>query len=384
MTRRLTLHIGAHKTGTTSLQRCFQDNAALLRTRGLAYVAGRNVPNLHGRIGPRDPDGLMPLGMEVRDMDSLVRDLTQAGGDHVLASSENFSFFFQPEPVEALARALRPHFDRIEILCYLRRQDRHALSHHQEGARPHRRSEAELWGNAIAALPDPAPQQAFYLDYDRRIGLWEQAFGHDALRLRVYDRGLLREGDVVADVLHMLDIPGDGLARGAEDNTALGALQAALGHAAHAAGLEDAVVHGLIAAAPPGPRALPARAAARAFLAPWRAGNARLNARFGLSDREFLFDDDFDDYPETATPDWSAAMVEQALALALTEPMKSAFDPQSVLSVEDLRDAAQALRRTRPDAALRLIEIALRLRPHGPMLRRLQREIATELAVRTP
>ena len=124
--RRLTLHIGAHKTGTTALQESLVLNKALLASRGLGYAHSAGTCHLHEYLSVIDPASVLTQGYGVVDLNRFADDLAVTPGQAVFGSSENFSFFFRQAPIDALAKALQSRFDEVHILCYIRRQDRHA------------------------------------------------------------------------------------------------------------------------------------------------------------------------------------------------------------------------------------------------------------------
>lgn len=369
MARRLTLHIGSHKTGTTTVQSTFLRNEAALKRKGLTFVHGRKS-TVHEFLGALNPPHFLPSGFRLRDVEEFKQLLQAAEGDELFASSENFSFFFHPDPIADLAEAIRPMVDEVRILVYLRRQDRQMVSHHQEAAKPHRAPAGHLWGHELTPLPKPQPQHALYLDYDRRIGHWADVFGDAAMAIRVFDRSMLAGGDIVTDVLTVLGIDGAGIERAEDRNVSLSALQARLGHMMNTAGVGEALSTAIIDAAGDGPRAQPARSEAEAFYAPWRESNARLNARFGISAIPSIFNEDFDDYPERATPVWDLAGAERALDVVLGVLGREA-NPMLVFDPEDLLAAALALREDNPKAALQFARAARMLRPKAEGLRNL-------------
>lgn len=382
MPRRLWLHIGSHKTGSTSLQSYFHANADLMQTRGMTYHASRKA-TVHDVVQARDHENLLPLGFRAADPEGFARKLAASAGPDVLASSENFSLFFHAEPIAELQAALAPHFDEVRILSYVRRQDRHAVSHHQEGAKPSRTMAAALFGHSLSALPDPTPDQALYLDYDRRLGLWAAAFGDAAMRIRCFDRAYLRNGDVVADAVHQIGLDDQGFERVEEQNTSLSALQSRVGHMMNEAMMTEGYALAVLDALKGGARGQPARQAAEAFLAPYRDGNARLNARFGITPLPGLFPDDFDDYPEVDTPAWDFAASEEALK-AMIGVLARQVHPLRRLRPEDLRRGAVALQRREPEIAVRMIQTASTMRPKDNSLKRAAAEMAAALTGEVP
>ena len=376
--RRLFLHIGAHKTGTTALQHSLHQNRVLLGAVGAAFVSAQSVPHLHPYLGPRSPGAYGSDGFKVLDLNALADRLAAADHDMVIASSENFSFFFHKQPIEALESALRPHFDEIRILCYLRRQDRHAVSHHQEGAKPNRQAEGALWGHAPNALPDRSPGQDLYLDYDRRLGLWAEVFGADKLDLRVYDRELLKDGDIFADVLSVIGLDVRGLAPVGDRNVSLGAGQTKLGHLMNSLNIRPRMMDAILTRIGSAGRLMPSRAEAVAYLDRYRPSNRRLNARFGITALPDLFDDAFDDYPTSPQSDWTEAGANAALIAALSQ-LNGIVPAPAALTADDLRDAAVAVQAKTPDVALRLITAAHALRPAGPAIVKLKAELERKL-----
>ena len=333
------------------------------------------MPNLHQYLSYADPKAILPQGYKTADPVKFAAMLAAGPSDQVFGSSENFSFFFQQAAMDALAAALKPRFDDIRILVYLRRQDRHACSHHQEGARPHRKPEGLLWGHALTALPEPAAHQQLYLNYDHRVGLWENAFGRDAVTVRVFDRTLLKDADVVADILSLMGIDPHGLARVPDSNPTLGRLKATIGHLANALLADGGVTLKLLRALPRHEdRMIPSASEAEQFLAPYRAGNRRLNQRLQLTPFPDLFPDDFDDYPQTASVDLTPAEAVDGLRAVIATLGKTASAFQS-LTPNDLRLAASALQKTAPESALRLVQAAAILRPTGPAILKLKAEL---------
>lgn len=378
--RRLSLHIGAHKTGTTTFQETFQMNDALLMRHGLGFSYVAPWPNLHSFMDYVTPGQVVPDGFRVIDPDRLAAFLASHASDHVFGSSENFSFFFQQGPIDDLATALRRVFDDIKIIVYLRRQDRHAVSHHQEGARPDRPHEGQLWGHALTALPLPHPHHRLYLDYDQRMGLWEQAFGRENLIVRVFDRALLHEGDVVSDLLSVLKINTYGLERKADVNRSVGRVQAKIGHIANAALGDDAVTLRLLDAFPWHlQRMVPSATAARDFLAPYLEGNRRLNARLNVTPFENLFPDDFTDYPDTNTETMDGEAWAEAMRVVILTLGRRQSELQA-LNADDLRKAATAVAAFDAPSALRLVRAAHSLRPTGGFILKLLDELEAQVA----
>lgn len=219
--RQLILHIGSHKTGTTAIQTWAHANKDRLAAQGWRDLSTEAQANAHAFVGFDERDAVFPAGYSLREPLHFADCLRKIDAERVLVSSENFAFFFDDDAIEKLAKTVKPLFDDIIILCYLRRQDRHAVSHHMEGARADRPPEWQLWGHGLGALPQRNPFQPLYLNYYQRLGKWSKHFGRKALRVRVFDRRYLVDGDVVADFAATLGIDATGFVAPPNANTSL-------------------------------------------------------------------------------------------------------------------------------------------------------------------
>lgn len=371
---RLYLHIGSHKTGTTAVQLGLHQNSILLQALGITYVGTGNIAHIHSAIGPITPGSFLPAGYKVLDPADLAARLAAAETDVVVASSENLSFLFDKTAIADLAAALRPHFDDIRIVCYLRRQDRHAVSHHQEGAKPHRRAEGALWGHAPTALPEYSTAHDLYLDYNQRLGMWADVFGDAAMIIRIYDRDLLKKRDIFPDFLDILDLDITGLQPVGDRNISLGAAQTKAGHLMNSLEVRAASADIVLARIEDEGRLLPSQAEARAYLDRYIHSNRLLNQRFQISAAPDLFNDDFSDYPETPQSDWTENGASSAL-LAVLQHLLDVYNPAATPNADDFRTAAAALKNTNREVARRMINAAYALRPNGVAILKLKAEL---------
>ncbi len=119
--KRLLLHIGTHKTGTTTLQSLLAKNRDRLADRGICYpVTDRPpFPNPHKhnnlwRALDAGPDAF------AAEKAVLLREFYASGAETLVMSEEHLSC----HRLKALAqmRAFADDFD-VEVICFLRRQD---------------------------------------------------------------------------------------------------------------------------------------------------------------------------------------------------------------------------------------------------------------------
>ena len=227
MPRRLILHIGYYKTGTTALQ----DNLSHLRTelarQGVLYpLAGRplrrnpshsavSFQELH-RAGSHLPHYYSTStefadyqsGNALSARDAVVAEIDASHADTVIVSSEEFIRFGSNQGVPAeqtkdLIRTLRA--DHLTVVCYVRRPDRYLESWYNQLVKmglPVARLSASM-------MRPPGPRHPYYgtphTDYDRMIEYWASQVGCDELIVRDYDH--LHNGTIFDDFSAAVGLP---------------------------------------------------------------------------------------------------------------------------------------------------------------------------------
>ena len=369
MARTLYLHIGSHKTGTTSIQHFLAGQTEELARRGYAYPVSANGLNLGGVIGGlSEGEDEMDEGGITRRTRQAISLICEGDAQVVIASSEGFSYMNDPAEIKALGRRLRRSFARIKIITYLRRQDQFAVSHHQEGANPQVKRATKLHGHRPTALPETSPLQQKYLDYGTRIGMWGDAFGDKDVIVRVYDRALLKNGDSVADFLELVGLGDMEIGEPVARNTSMGFVKTKLGHILNEFVPDMAAKKAVLARLPEGGKLMPSRAEAMAFVEPYLAGNRRLNRRFKISEERSLFSKDYSMYPEEAQEAWSDETSTQALR-ACVEVIAELSSSKLVFDHEEYSAAAKALEKSRPVLAKRFLDAAMGIRPTSEKLK---------------
>ena len=371
MNRELVLHIGSHKTGTTTIQHALASNYDALARQGARYVWKGKYPNLHEFLVESDAFGIHGLGMRVRDMDGLKRLFDSARGtSKVIASSENFSFFFEHEAIANLAQMIMNQFDAVRVVVYLRRQDSHAISHHQEGAKPDRTQEEILFGSAARALPD-SPNMVHYLDYCKRIGNWLDAFGKANVDVRVFDRTMLIDGDVWPDFIAAAGLTKVELIKPRDENKSWGLTETKVSRILKSAGYKDDSILKIVSSLPKDAPQLPGRLEAEAFYQTYRAGNAELARLLGRA--EPLFPEDFSGYADSPNEEWTE---ESVAGLVESFAMMCIDSDFGALSAVELRDAALLARQAGcRDLSLALTNGARARNLDGPVIRGLLAEL---------
>lgn len=255
MIRRLILHIGRHKTGTSAVQRYLADHRAAYAAEGIVVpdLGGDERPDAepadraaHHRIALDCGTG--PVAEARRRAEAAdgwrARLAAAAEGGHTLVLS---SEAFQNCGDFAALRALcRDHY--VEVVCYLREYLDYALSAYAQEVK-----KVGLYAGFFEF------ERGFDPQLGRFVARWEEFANR--CHWRLYDRTLLAEGDVVQDFLATAGLPDFGGDRFQSENPRLGGSLLGFKLMANGAGL-----HSLRLA-----HALEPLAAARSdFRAPWR------------------------------------------------------------------------------------------------------------------
>ncbi|MBN2825779.1 MAG: hypothetical protein JXQ76_10665, partial [Campylobacterales bacterium] len=205
----LYIHIGQHKTGSTSLQQVLFDNREKLTQENFSFFAvdQKNEIIQNGNSNcwvSLNKENIKSLGC-IDSPKELAFNLAQLPDD-VIISAEHFSWIFHKEPLIEFKEELSKYFDKIIIIVYIRRQDKQIISHHQQASKCKNSPARFVYGDDLKAIPAYHETHRLYLDYNKRIGMWGDVFGDDNMMIRVFDTKSLYQGDIVLDFLNLLNI----------------------------------------------------------------------------------------------------------------------------------------------------------------------------------
>ncbi len=186
MAKRLVLHAGVHKTGSTYIQDILFNNADALASSGVRLPNSLN----HRQGGLREFAFSFPEPEFQNAFRTLVLETPE---DTVLVSSEELSHAIRDHHLarEFLQDLSRSHGVEVRIVAYLRRQDELRESAFQQQARRSFRGSIHEF-------------EGYPFDYRPTVAAFREAA--DTVVLRPYDRRTWRRGDVFFDLLHAADI----------------------------------------------------------------------------------------------------------------------------------------------------------------------------------
>ncbi|MRX50739.1 hypothetical protein GI374_09830 [Paracoccus sp. S-4012] len=189
----LILHVGTQKTGSSSIQHFLRPNRDALLGMGLDFIRAARGWIDHNKLAHELRGGSEDTPL----LDAVVAEVQASKAPMQLVSGE---MLFHPRVANRLARrmpeALRA---RTRIVTYLRRPDELMESLYKQRVKT----------GAIQPKPKQYLDGARYeCDYLATLDAFEAAFDRGAMIVRPYRRDLLEGGDILADFLGVLGLPG--------------------------------------------------------------------------------------------------------------------------------------------------------------------------------
>lgn len=209
------LHIGMHKTGSSSIQNYLDSNRTELLKSGF-YYADMGSPNHSGPFNyalthePAKDSEILNFKLSA---DELERRIIFFKDKLRLSLNEDYSeIIFSAESIIKLTyselndfkKKLLEFVDVIKVYCYVREPMSFTVSSFQQ---------------VIKAMPVFLDNQNLYPNYQEKLEKFESVFG--SVNYRLFSRDTLFQGDVTADFCSWLNLPYYG---SKEANASLGAL----------------------------------------------------------------------------------------------------------------------------------------------------------------
>ena len=188
---RLWLHVGDHKTGSTSIQRVLYERRWSCAGVQLDYPPQFNDASLAR-------SGLKPA-LRARWRPILQQRaawLAASPADVAVMSAEHFSAVDPARLVEVLGRFMPDHLAGAGVVAYVRPHAQSILSHYAQ------RTKCGTSMRRLDQFVDDLKATGGFR-YQPRFEAWRRGFG-DRFVLRPMLRARLRDGDVVADFLHLV------------------------------------------------------------------------------------------------------------------------------------------------------------------------------------
>ncbi len=203
------IHIGTPKSGTTTIQSFLALNRAALAAQGIRYEPydPKKQPQMELALAGVIRSGdvlnqpLQQYAMGVTDhasqsayVDGLERQLREGvamwPGHTYMASSEQIhAWCGNRKRIKAFDTFLRGIFDEVRYVVYYRPHDEFMLSTYSERIR---RGE-------LLSFEAHFEQRVANMDLYHKTNLWAQIAGRENLTVRLLDRGVMKNGDLLDD-----------------------------------------------------------------------------------------------------------------------------------------------------------------------------------------
>lgn len=192
--KRVILHIGRHKSGTSSLQKFLSENDILLKENNFIYpinffYRGYAHHELAELLSRKNTKNLSSVALDdlLSNLAEQINELFQKVDGDVILSSEAFQ---NCHPL--VIKALFERIDcKVEVVCYIREQVGYIASAYNQKVHA-----TGYQGDIYEFF------ESFQLDYSDFISSWAEAF--EQFRIRVFDKRLLLRSDIVCDFLEAI------------------------------------------------------------------------------------------------------------------------------------------------------------------------------------
>jgi len=210
---RIYVHIGAEKTGTSSVQQFLRRNRDKLKSAGYLYPVAYGYDSQMCLAAACQNDGVrddlrMIFGLDTTQkikefrtslVERMRAETRERRYSHLVLSSEHCSSrLITPVEVERLAQILRKISPDVVILVYIRRQDEFLCSTYS--------TDVKSGFGGRMTLPSEELRRNRY-DYYALLRRWSSVFGKENTICRIYDQKRLKEGDIIDDFADAVGLP---------------------------------------------------------------------------------------------------------------------------------------------------------------------------------
>lgn len=218
--KKLFLHIGFYKTGSTSLQKDLAQNAAALQAQDIFYPYEPRAPYtqrwqhapLAAALPGRELNWLTPGNAKTqkRAYKSMFAAFEASGCSTLVLSSEGFCDQSVGAPQISWLQEKFADFE-ITVIAYIRRQDAYFLSTYQE----------MIKAGSTAAFDFSDYAAAARLHFARRLAPWRAALGAERVIVRPFAPAFWPEGELFYDFLSLIGTSREGLSLAKPENEGL-------------------------------------------------------------------------------------------------------------------------------------------------------------------
>jgi hypothetical protein len=210
------LHIGTHKTGSTSVQEFLNNNRDSLRERGIEFYKGSIIESNHIELYlsaiDETKDSLARRSLKIGSLSELRTRTKREIGDFldrssarsVIFSTEGLSLLRSQDELNLLHDILNAGVNEVGVICVLRKKEEFLSAYRKQilkapGRRPSDNPKSCLY----------VEKDSWLTDYESLLEGYGGLFGRKNLHVIDYDAELVAHGDVLPAILKEMGIPND-------------------------------------------------------------------------------------------------------------------------------------------------------------------------------
>ncbi|ACB50685.1 hypothetical protein cce_1335 [Crocosphaera subtropica ATCC 51142] len=209
------LHIGTEKTGTTTIQSFLAKNRQSLLDKDYLYPESPGKTNHFGLAIFSSNSNRCASIYQFLQLDTLekviqfktkfphilAQELTLSNCNKVIFSSEHCSSrLIDEQDIERLKNVLDTFFDDIEVIIYLRRQDKFLASSYSTAVRSGRTEKFKI--------PSKTTIEIRY-NYYNILNKFANVFGKNKITVRIFESSQMIEGDLIQDFMNIIGLKMD-------------------------------------------------------------------------------------------------------------------------------------------------------------------------------
>lgn len=218
--KKVLLHIGTGKTGTSTIQNSLYKNRKELRNRfsiDYAKVCLKLVDHFGETIAAHYPLVDAIKSRDSRKLEKVTNYIDKSVCETVIFSCENLYHSLEESDVDWLSKALQNY--HVMILCYVRRQDLYIESAYRQQVKV---GEFKMkFDDFLKRHVDRSYLTEVHANYYAMLEKWRESFGASSLVVRPFDQRLFYHGTLLNDYSNVLGLKEATLETSSKNNTNL-------------------------------------------------------------------------------------------------------------------------------------------------------------------